>query len=73
MHDEALVELPQVLADEQVGDIVLVGHSDGASIALIYAAERPDACAPSSSRRRTSSSKAFRCSIWRYSRTLREG
>ena len=42
MHEEALVELPQVLADEHVGDTVLVGHSDGASIALIYAAEHPE-------------------------------
>lgn len=37
MHDEALVVLPQVLAAAGVGDPVLVGHSDGASIALIHA------------------------------------
>jgi pimeloyl-ACP methyl ester carboxylesterase len=41
MHEEALVELPSLLAEETPGDVVLVGHSDGASIALIYAAEHP--------------------------------
>jgi pimeloyl-ACP methyl ester carboxylesterase len=39
MHEEALTELPSLLAEEDAGDVVLVGHSDGASIALIYAAE----------------------------------
>lgn len=39
MHEEALVELPRLLSEEGAGDVVLVGHSDGASIALIYAAE----------------------------------
>jgi pimeloyl-ACP methyl ester carboxylesterase len=42
MHDEALVELPRLLAEEDAGDVVLVGHSDGASIALIYAAEHSE-------------------------------
>lgn len=37
MHDEALVALPQVLAALQIEAPVLVGHSDGASIALICA------------------------------------
>lgn len=37
MHDEALLTLPEVLAAAQVDDPVLVGHSDGGSIALIYA------------------------------------
>jgi pimeloyl-ACP methyl ester carboxylesterase len=37
MHDEALVSLPQVLAALGIASPVLVGHSDGASIALIYA------------------------------------
>lgn len=37
MHDEALVALPQVLASLGIEAPVLVGHSDGASIALIYA------------------------------------
>ncbi|HTX60143.1 MAG TPA: alpha/beta hydrolase [Verrucomicrobiae bacterium] len=39
MHDEALVELPRLLDEFEIGDTVLVGHSDGASIALIFAAE----------------------------------
>jgi len=37
MHDEALQSLPQVLAALKIESPVLVGHSDGASIALIYA------------------------------------
>jgi pimeloyl-ACP methyl ester carboxylesterase len=39
MHDEARSVLPQVLQAFDVRDAVLVGHSDGASIALIYAGE----------------------------------
>ena len=37
MHDEALVTLPQVLVAAGIEQAVLVGHSDGASIALIFA------------------------------------
>jgi pimeloyl-ACP methyl ester carboxylesterase len=37
MHDEALVALPELLAKLTIDSPVLVGHSDGASIALIYA------------------------------------
>ncbi len=37
MHDEALVTLPEVLAQLEVTHPILVGHSDGGSIALIYA------------------------------------
>jgi len=37
MHDEALVALPQVLAALGIEAPILVGHSDGASIALIHA------------------------------------
>lgn len=37
MHEEALKSLPQVLAALRIEQPVLVGHSDGASIALIYA------------------------------------
>lgn len=37
MHDEALDSLPEVLAAAGVRDAILLGHSDGASIALIYA------------------------------------
>jgi pimeloyl-ACP methyl ester carboxylesterase len=37
MHEEALETLPAVLAELAVDDPILVGHSDGASIALIHA------------------------------------
>lgn len=37
MHDEALVALPELLAKLKIDSPVLVGHSDGASIALIHA------------------------------------
>ena len=37
MHDEALRSLPQVLAARGIAEPLLVGHSDGASIALIHA------------------------------------
>ena len=37
MHDEALLSLPDVLREMNVADPILVGHSDGASIALIHA------------------------------------
>jgi|SRR5690242_20417402 pimeloyl-ACP methyl ester carboxylesterase len=37
MHDEALVALPELLASLGVANPLLIGHSDGASIALIYA------------------------------------
>jgi len=40
MHDEARVALPRVLALAGVREAILVGHSDGASIALIYAGSR---------------------------------
>lgn len=43
MHDEALVTLPALLQALEVRKPVVVGHSDGASIALIYAAEHPAA------------------------------
>ena len=41
MHDEALIALPEMLEAHRLHDVVLIGHSDGASIALIYAAEHP--------------------------------
>jgi pimeloyl-ACP methyl ester carboxylesterase/GNAT superfamily N-acetyltransferase len=42
MHEEALEVLPEVLAKLGLAEEpVLVGHSDGASIALIYAADHP--------------------------------
>ena len=37
MHDEALVALPEFLKKLNVENPILVGHSDGASIALIHA------------------------------------
>ena len=37
MHDEALLALPSLLKELDIEDPILVGHSDGASIALIYA------------------------------------
>ena len=37
MHDEALLALPELLAQLHVEHPILVGHSDGASIALIHA------------------------------------
>jgi pimeloyl-ACP methyl ester carboxylesterase len=36
MHDEALVTLPKVLDAFQIRQAILVGHSDGGSIALIH-------------------------------------
>jgi pimeloyl-ACP methyl ester carboxylesterase len=42
LHDEALLFLPEVLKQAGVGWPVLVGHSDGGSIALLYAARFPD-------------------------------
>jgi pimeloyl-ACP methyl ester carboxylesterase len=41
MHEEALEVLPTLLAGLDIAHPVLVGHSDGASIALIYAAQHP--------------------------------
>jgi pimeloyl-ACP methyl ester carboxylesterase len=42
MHDEALHVLPQVLDQAEVRKAILIGHSDGASIAAIYAGGRQD-------------------------------
>lgn len=36
MHDEAQRVLPDLLASEGIHDVILIGHSDGASIALVY-------------------------------------
>ncbi|HMN20803.1 MAG TPA: alpha/beta fold hydrolase [Ottowia sp.] len=41
LHRQALEVLPQVLARLGVEQPVLVGHSDGATIALLYAAHHP--------------------------------
>ena len=40
MHDEALAALPELLGALAVSEPVLVGHSDGGSIALIHASAR---------------------------------
>ena len=42
MHDEAFDVLPRVLDAAGIRDCILVGHSDGASIATIYAGLRQD-------------------------------
>jgi pimeloyl-ACP methyl ester carboxylesterase len=39
MHDEALVALPELLGKLGLADPVLIGHSDGASIAIVYAGD----------------------------------
>ncbi len=41
MHEEALEVLPALLAALDIQQPILVGHSDGASIALIHAAHHP--------------------------------
>jgi len=43
MHDEGLVHLPELITAAGIKDHVLIGHSDGGSIAVIYAgaAARP--------------------------------
>lgn len=41
LHDQARGALPELLDSLGLSAPVLVGHSDGASIALVYAAERP--------------------------------
>jgi pimeloyl-ACP methyl ester carboxylesterase len=40
MHDEALQVLPEVLEALHIREAILFGHSDGGSIALIYAGSR---------------------------------
>ena len=41
MHDGALNELPELLENLEIDNPVLIGHSDGASIALIHAGTYP--------------------------------
>ncbi|PKP67441.1 MAG: alpha/beta hydrolase, partial [Alphaproteobacteria bacterium HGW-Alphaproteobacteria-5] len=41
IHEEALQSLPEVLRQLQIEDAILIGHSDGGSIALIFAALWP--------------------------------
>jgi pimeloyl-ACP methyl ester carboxylesterase len=40
MHDEALL-LPDVFQAAGITDPILIGHSDGASISILYAADHP--------------------------------
>jgi len=42
MHHEAEVVLPEILHQARIRRPILLGHSDGASIALLYAAKYPD-------------------------------
>ena len=42
MHHEARVVLPEILAQHEIQRPILLGHSDGASIALIYAGTWPE-------------------------------
>jgi pimeloyl-ACP methyl ester carboxylesterase len=42
IHDEALISLPEVLKQCNIDDAILIGHSDGGSIALISAAVYSD-------------------------------
>lgn len=42
LHDEALVSLPEVLRQSSITHAILIGHSDGGSIALMYAATHGD-------------------------------
>jgi pimeloyl-ACP methyl ester carboxylesterase len=42
IHEEALQSLPEVLRQLQIDDAILIGHSDGGSIALIFAAVWPE-------------------------------
>ena len=39
MHDEALLVLPELLSKREIEKPILIGHSDGGSIAIIYAGE----------------------------------
>lgn len=41
MHDEALTALPELLTRCSIKESILIGHSDGGSIALIYASAYP--------------------------------
>ncbi|MEN6317538.1 MAG: alpha/beta hydrolase [Syntrophaceae bacterium] len=42
LHDEALISLPETLEQCNIHNAILIGHSDGGSIALIYAAVHGD-------------------------------
>ena len=40
MHTQALVALPRILSAAGIQDAILIGHSDGGSIALVHAGSR---------------------------------
>ncbi len=42
LHEEALQSLPEILRQLQIDDAFLIGHSDGGTIALIFAAVWPE-------------------------------
>jgi len=42
LHEEAFASLPEVLQKCRVGKAFFIGHSDGGSIALLFAAVHPD-------------------------------
>ncbi|ALG69574.2 alpha/beta fold hydrolase [Beggiatoa leptomitoformis] len=42
LHDEATVYLPDILSACGIQQAILIGHSDGGSIALLFAAHLPD-------------------------------
>jgi pimeloyl-ACP methyl ester carboxylesterase len=42
LHDEALESLPEVMRQLRIDRSILIGHSDGGSIALIFAAAWPE-------------------------------
>ena len=44
MHDEGLRTLPDLLAELQIENPILIGHSDGGSIALIHAGAHDQVC-----------------------------
>jgi len=46
LHEEALEVLPAVRDHFGLGDVVLFGHSDGASIAILYAGAGPESRHP---------------------------
>jgi len=45
MHDEALVVLPEILDRLEIERAMLLGHSDGGSIAAMFAGAFPERCA----------------------------
>ncbi len=41
MHDEGLYTLPALIKATSIRDCILIGHSDGGSIAIVYAGGTP--------------------------------